>query len=57
MADISSLSDAELQRLYWTMKLDTDEAIAINDRIAEELSRRKIGIAQALRDSGDAIGD
>lgn len=42
------MSDVALQHQYWSMNLDSDEAL--NDRIAEELSSRRIGIDQALRD-------
>lgn len=50
--DISTMSDVALQHLYWSMNLDSDEAMELNDRIAEELSSRRIGIDQALRDMG-----
>ena len=46
------MSDAELQQLYWSMDLDTAAAMEINDLIAEELSTRRIGIAQSLRAMG-----
>ncbi len=46
------MSDVALQHLYWSMNLDSDEAMELNDRIAEELSSRRIGIDQALRDMG-----
>lgn len=49
--DISTLSNAELQELYWSMPLDTDEAVSFNERIAQELSARKIGIEQVLNSS------
>lgn len=54
--DFSGLSDAELQRLYWTMPITDGESAVLNDRVADELSRRKIGIAQALRDVGGSRG-
>lgn len=50
--DFATKSDAELQKLYWSMPCNTDEDWALNDSIAEELSRRKIGIAQALKEMG-----
>ena len=56
MADFSDLSDAELQRLYWTMPITDGESAALNDRIADELSKREIGIAQALSDVGGTDG-
>ena len=54
--DFTTLSDAELQELYWSMPCQTEDDWALNDSIAEELSRRKIGIAQALKDVGLADG-
>ncbi len=50
--DFSSMSDAELQRLYWSMTLDTHDDFVRNDRIADELSRRQIGVEQAIKDAG-----
>ena len=46
------MSDMALQELYWSMPLDTDEAVAFNDLITEELSSRKIGIEQVLNAGG-----
>ena len=51
-AHIVAMSDDNLQQLYWSMDIDTDDAMEINDLIAEELSSRRIGIAQALRAMG-----
>jgi hypothetical protein len=51
--DFSSMSDVELQKLYWSMALNTDDDFIRNDRIAAELSQRKIGLAQAM---GDGLG-
>ena len=50
MVNISTMPDAELQELYWTMKLDGAEAYALNEQIAAELSSRQIGIEQQLED-------
>lgn len=46
------MPDAELQKLYWSMTLDTHDDFVRNDLIANELSRRQIGIKQATEDMG-----
>jgi hypothetical protein len=48
--DFSSMSDVELQKLYWSMALNTDDDFIRNDRIAAELSQCKIGLAQAMEE-------
>ncbi len=48
--DITAMSDKELQRLYWAMKLDTREAVEFTTKIAQELSSRTIGAAEAIED-------
>jgi hypothetical protein len=48
--DITAMSDKELQRLYWAMKLDTREAVEFTTKIAQELNLRTIGAAEAIED-------
>ena len=51
--DITAMSDTELQRLYWAMKLDTREAVEFTTRSAQELSSRTIDAGNAIAATGD----
>lgn len=52
--DITAMSDTELQRLYWAMKLDTREAVEFTTKIAQELNSRTTNAGSPVEDTGDS---
>jgi hypothetical protein len=43
--ELKTLSDNELQTMYWTLDVDADGGVELFRRVESELDRRSIGIA------------